>query len=101
MGLDYREDGRFIKEDGEARKPKNDPHNPKNLMRRQRDKEGDGYNQAKEGWSPTAWNDSGAGKGDAPRPHGCSTEEWGLKYDLATGRITKEEFDKGMEELNS
>jgi len=102
MGLDYREDGRFIKEDGEARKTKNDPHNPKNLLKRKRDTKGDGFNQSKDGWSPTAWNDSsGAGKGDAPRPNTCSGAEYGLRYDLATGRITKEEYDKAMKELNS
>ena len=101
MGLDYREDGRFEKVDGEAKKRKNDPHNPKNLMRRQRDKKGDGYDQKKEGWTPTAWNDSGAGKGDQQRPTSVPQEVYGYRYDLATGRITKEEFDKLMEKYNS
>jgi|TARA_R110000824_G_scaffold239501_4_gene428160 hypothetical protein len=101
MGLDYREDGRFIKEDGEARKTKDDPHNPKNLLKRKRDKKGDGYDQAKEGWTPTAWNDSGAGKGDKTRPSTVPKEVYGYRYDLATGRITKEEFDKLMKEYNS
>ena len=101
MAKDYREDGRFIKEDGEARKTKNDPHNPKNLMKRQRDKKGDGYDQVKEGWTPTAWNDSGAGKGDRPRSRSISNEEYGIRYDLATGRITQEEYNKKMEEFYS
>ena len=101
MPIDVREDGRFIKEDGEIKKRKNDPHNPKNLLRRKKNLKGDGHDQAIEGWTPTAWNDSGAGKGDEMRPIDIPQEVYGYRYDLATGRITKEEFDKLMEAYNS
>lgn len=99
---DYREDGRFIKEDGEIQMSRNNPHNPKNLLKRNRDKKGDGYNQSKDGWTPTAWNDGGgAGKGDKPRSVDIPREVYGYKYDLATGRITKDEYEKLMEEYYS
>ena len=101
MAKDYREDGRFIKEDGEAKISRNDPHNPKKLLRRRRDNRGDGFDQDIKEWEPTAWNDTGAGKGDAPRRVAMSHEEWGLRYDLATGKITKEEYEKKMEEFYS
>jgi hypothetical protein len=89
------------REDGEVRKLKNDPHNPKNLLRRKKDLKGDGYNQDGSNWQPTAWNDTGAGKGDKQRPISVSKEVYGYKYDLATGKITRKEFDKLMEENNS
>lgn len=98
---DYREDGRFEKVDGNVKKRKNDPHNPKNLLRRKRDKKGDGSDQSMDGWTPTAWNDSGAGKGDSKRPISIPEEVYGYRYDLATGRITQEEFDKLMKEYIS
>ena len=98
---DYREEGRFIKEDGDVKKLKNDPHNPKNLLRRRKDSKGDGHDQDPANWKPTPWNDTGAGKGDAPRPIAMSHEEWGLRYDLATGKITREEYNKKMEEFYS
>ena len=101
MPKDVREDGRFIKEDGEIKKTKNDPHNPKNLLRRKRDRKGDGYNQDPSGWTPTAWNDKGSGKGDNQRPVNIPREVYGYRYDLATGRITQEEFEKLMEDYNS
>ena len=101
MPKDVREDGRFIKEDGEAKFRKNDPHNPRNLLKRKKNLKGDGHDQAKEGWKPTAWNDSGAGKGDEARPIGIPPEVYGYRYDLATGRITHEEFEKLMKEYNS
>ena len=41
-----------------------------------------------------------AGKGDTYRPILCSQEEWGLRWDLATGKITREDFDKEMEKLH-
>jgi len=88
-------------EDGEVRKLKNDPHNPKNLLRRKRDGKGDGYNQDGSNWTPTAWNEKSAGKGDKQRPVSIPHKEWGLRYDLAIGEITQEEFDKAMKELNS
>ena len=105
---DYREDGRFIKEDGEAKKLKNDPHNPKNLLKKNKTvgggRTGDkaiGSDPLADGWKPTPWNDTGAGKGDAQRPIGIPKEVYGYRYDLATGRITKEEFDKLMEDYNT
>lgn len=42
-----------------------------------------------------------AGKGDTPRPILCSREEYGLRYDLATGKITRQEFDKKMKEIQN
>ena len=56
----------------------------------------------KENWTPYNHNkkDNGAGKGDNTRPSSCSPEVYGLRYDLATGRITMDEFTKRMEELN-
>ena len=88
-------------EAGELRKAKNDPHNPRNLLKKRRDSKGDGYNQDPGDWKPTAWNDSGAGKGDSQRPIEIPKEVYGYRYDLATGRITKEEFNKLMEDYNS
>lgn len=98
---DVRKDGRQVKEDGAAKKLKNDPHNPERLLKRKRESSGDGFDQKKEGWTPTAWNDSGAGKGDNKRPIGIPEEVYGYRYDLATGRISVEEFNKLMEEYNS
>lgn len=40
-----------------------------------------------------------AGKGDTPRPRTISDDEWGLRYDLATGRITRADYDKRIAEL--
>jgi hypothetical protein len=87
--------------DGEIRKLKNDPHNPRNLLKRRKDLKADGYNQDGSNWKPTAWNDTGTGKGDAKRSMGISEEVYGYRYDLATGKITKEEFDKLMEGYTS
>ena len=55
-----------------------------------------------ETWKPFNHNapDSGAGKGDKERPNSISREEYGLRYDLATGRITAEEFELEMEKFN-
>jgi hypothetical protein len=54
-------------------------------------------------WKPFNHNkkDTGAGKGDTQRPIALSQKEYGLRYDLATGRITKEEFNQAMEELQN
>ena len=101
MAQDYLDDGRFEKVDGNVKKRKNDPHNPANLLRRKRDAKKDGHDQSAEGWTPTAWNDSGAGKGDAKRPIEIPEEVYGYRYDLATGRISKKEFEKLMKEYNS
>ena len=56
-----------------------------------------------DGWTPTHWSGrgGGAGKGDKQRPNSVPTEVYGYKYDLATGRITKKEFNKLMKEYNS
>ena len=52
-------------------------------------------------WTPFNHNKrDGAGKGDKERPKTIGREEYGLKYDLATGEITREEFDKAMEDLH-
>jgi uncharacterized membrane protein len=40
------------------------------------------------------------GKGSAPRNKNISSEEEDLRWKLAFGKISQEEFDKGMEELN-
>ena len=45
-------------------------------------------------------DNGGAGKGDDQRPRNISHDEYGLRYDLATWKITMEEFEKKMEELN-
>lgn len=84
-----------------AGKSRNDPHNPERLMDRKRDSKGDGFDQDPSGWNPTKWSDRGAGKGDTARPVKMTHQEWGLRYDLAIGKITKEEFSKQMEELDS
>lgn len=42
---------------------------------------------------------SGAGKGDSKRPCSISNEEYGLRYELATARITIEEFEEAMAAL--
>jgi hypothetical protein len=100
MPRDVRKDGRFLKEDGDIKKLKNDPHNPKNLLKRKNRIDGHSQDGIKN-WKPTAWNDSGGGKGDGFRPISIPKEVYGYRYDLATGRITKEEFDKLMKEYNS
>ena len=43
---------------------------------------------------------SEAGKGDTYRPILCSPKEWGLRWDLATGKITRKKFDREMEKLH-
>ena len=50
-------------------------------------------------WKPTNMNDQN-GKGSAPRNKNISSEEEDLRWKLAFGKISQEEFDKGMEELN-
>ena len=63
----------------------------------------DGDNKAryaKKGWQPFNHNKSNSsGKGDTSRPIDISPEEYGLRYELATGRITYEEFKNAMERL--
>ena len=41
----------------------------------------------------------GAGKGDAPRESDVPKEVYDLNYDLAFGKITREEFDAKLKEL--
>ena len=73
-----------------------DKFDPKNLMNRKRDrKTGD---QIRRGWTPTNHNDSG--KGDVPRSTNCSKEEYALRWDLAMGKISKEDFNRGLNELD-
>tara|TARA_R100000742_G_C4220602_1_gene44480 strand:- start:167 stop:466 length:300 start_codon:yes stop_codon:yes gene_type:complete len=45
--------------------------------------------------------DTGAGKGDDPRQRNISHDEYGLRYDLAIGKISMEEFEAGMKELRN
>jgi len=42
---------------------------------------------------------SSAGKGDLPRPRFISDEEYSLRFDLAFGKISKEEFEQKMKKL--
>ncbi len=42
---------------------------------------------------------SSAGKGDLPRPRFISDEEYSLRFDLAFGIISREEFDRRLREL--
>ena len=69
---------------------------PKKLLNRKRDpKTGD---QIRKGWKPTY--EHSAGKGDVQRPIDCSKEEYDLRWDLAMGKISKEEFNRGVDELD-
>ena len=86
-------------EDQELRKTRNDPHNPERLLDRKRNKDGDGYDQDPRGWKPTAWNDSGAGKGDQQRSSNVSKEVYDLNWELSFGNLTKEEWTLKMREL--
>ena len=56
-------------------------------------------NRKGEKWAPTNMNTQN-GKGSAPRNKNISSEEEDLRWKLAFGKISQEEFDKGMEELN-
>ena len=44
---------------------------------------------------------SSAGKGDDRRPCSITNEEYGLRYELATGRITLEEFEERVAALKT
>jgi len=57
--------------------------------------------EGKKKYVPKMYNRGDAGKGDARRDIDISDEEYGLKYDLAFGKITREEFDKRMSELDN
>lgn len=52
-------------------------------------------------YSGTPQGGGGAGKGDGRRESNVSDEEYGLRYDLAFGKITNEEFEKRMSELDN
>lgn len=43
--------------------------------------------------------DGQAGKGSAPRPHTTSREEYELRWALATGKITLEQFEEKYKKL--
>jgi len=53
-------------------------------------------------WEPTNMNTKrgfGAGKGDEQRESNVPKEVYDLNYDLAFGKITREEFDAKLKEL--
>jgi hypothetical protein len=53
-------------------------------------------------WEPTNMNTKrgfGAGKGDAPRESEVPKEVYDLNYDLAFGKITREEFEAMLKKL--
>ena len=53
-------------------------------------------------WEPTNMNTKrgfGAGKGDKERPMEVDKEVYDLNYDLAFGKITREEYDNKLKEL--
>ena len=52
-------------------------------------------------WSPTEWDGGkAAGKGDEERHSSIPKEIYNLRYDLAFGNITAEEYDKKLSELD-
>ena len=54
----------------------------------------------KDKWQPHNHNHSTqAGKGDSTRPSTVSDEEYSLKWDLAFGNISKEEFEKELKKI--
>ena len=65
------------------------------------DKSLDRWKRNKSKWTPFNYNkQSGAGKGDVTRPSDCSEEEYVLRWNLAFGKISREDFEKQMEQLN-
>jgi len=56
--------------------------------------------EGKKKYVPKKW-DGDAGKGDGRRESDISDEEYGLRYDLAFGKITREEFEKRMNKLDN
>ena len=53
-------------------------------------------------WEPTNCNTKrgfGAGKGDKERPMEIPQEVYDLNYDLAFGKITREEYDNKLKEF--
>jgi hypothetical protein len=74
-----------------------DKFKTENLMHRDGDK---AAREAIKGWKPYNMNQStSVGKGDSRRPNTLSPKEYGLRYDLAVGNITKEQFDTEMRKL--
>ena len=54
----------------------------------------------KDSWEPYNYNkNTEAGKGDSVRPYSISHEEYGLRYDLAIGKISVEEFEKELKKI--
>jgi hypothetical protein len=53
----------------------------------------------KDKWQPTNMNDIN-GKGSAPRNKNISSEEEDLRWKLAFGKISEEEFNKAMKGLH-
>ena len=85
--------------DQELRKTRNDPHNPERLLDRKKDPNKDGHDQDPKGWKPTAWNDTGAGKGDQQRESDVPKEVYDLNWELSFGKLTREEHQQKMREL--
>jgi len=85
--------------DKELRKERNDPHNPARLMDKRKDPDGNGTHIDPKGWTPTKWNDTGAGKGDGARSIDVPKELYDLNWDLAFGNITKAEHTAKLKEL--
>ena len=50
-------------------------------------------------WKPEVYSSSGAGKGDDQRESNVPKEIYDLNYDLAFGKITKEEHTKLVKEF--
>ena len=50
-------------------------------------------------WKPEVYSSTGAGKGDKQRQSDPPKELYDLNYDLAFGIITREEYDKKLEDL--
>ena len=70
----------------------------KNNSRSYRDRDVKFGGQNKTKWQPTNMNDNG--KGSAPRKKNISYVEEDLRWKLAFGKISEQEFNKAMEKLN-
>jgi len=53
----------------------------------------------KRNWKPEVYTSTGAGKGDRTRSTDIPDEIYGLNYDLAFGKITKEEHEKMVQKF--
>jgi hypothetical protein len=63
---------------------------------RHRDVKFGGHNKGK--WEPTNMNNTG--KGSAPRNKNISSAEEDLRWKLAFGKISEQEFNEAMEKLD-